>query len=490
MSDSKYYTIVTALGLQKIQDRYKADKTVNLTHMGFGGDGHDIALSDKLTTIPHQWATIPLEWSSDNGFIGGGATLEGVPAYQGRCINAYGIYDDEGDLILIASCPAITIAVAPAIISAYPLELCTILDNASHVVVVTDTSIVHPTIDAMHAALRDLYVQLSKYATTDKKGLIEIATPHEVQDGADDEKAVVPSTLKPVIDNLRQLISDSESTLNKPATTESLGLTELATKEEVDKKIGEDQVVTVATLDKPELIAALKKFTTDNIAQLKEFIYGGTPSAELDTITEICKALQDTGNAVGALFKNISEKLAITTFNEYKAFVTSQIDELKNYATTSKSGLIELATAHEVVAGEDQLRAVTPSTLKPIIDNLSEEAAKSPTRILVAEYTGSAASGGLIMNHVTTVPGELLDYKYIEADGYFVEDSAWDGQRTGWSGRVPVDALLKYTECAICIGAWGSSTFTHKVMLKNPTATTFQSWQTANFRIHRIYVTK
>lgn len=263
MSDSKYYTIVTALGLQKIQDRYKADKTVNLTHMGFGGDGHDIALSDKLTTIPHQWATIPLEWSSDDGFIGGGATLEGVPAYKDRCINVYGIYDDEGDLILIASCPAITIAVAPAIISAYPLELCTILDNASHVVVVTDTSIVHPTIDAMHTALRDLYVQLSKYATTDNKGL-----------------------------------------------------SELATQAEVDQKKSGNRVVTVDTLDKPALIKSLQDFAVSAANKVEEKIYGGVPVETLDTIKEVSDALLDTGDAVSVMFNriaNLEARLTTTT---------------------------------------------------------------------------------------------------------------------------------------------------------------------------------
>lgn len=492
MSDSKYYTIATIAGLEKIERYYLQNKTIELSHIGFGGKAaFYLAPDSRWNVVPNEWARIALERQPKQGFVGGGATIDNMsPQYRGRFVCHAGIYDTDGDLILVASTPVAELPADESLLVSCPVDLLAILDNAEHVTIVTDTAITHPTYDEVHDLLRALCVELSKYATTEKKGLIKIATPPEVRDGVDDEKAVVPSTLKPVIDNLLQLISDSESTLNKPATTESLGLSELATKEEVDKKAGKDQVVTVATLDKPELIASLKKFTVDNIAQLKEFIYDGTPSAELDTITEICKALQDTGNAVGALFKNISEKLAITTFNEYKTFVTSQIDELKKYATTSKSGLIELAIAAEVVEGKDQLKAITPATLKPIIDNLNKQAAKSPDRLLVAEYTGSVISGGLGMNHITTVPGRLIDYKYIEADGYFVEDGGWTGQRTGWSGRIPVDTLLKYSECAICIGAWGSSTFTHKVMLKNPTATTFQSWQTGNFRIHRIYVTK
>lgn len=347
-------------------------------------------------------------------------------------------------------------------------------------------------LDDIYATLEDIRFLISQipHATTTEKGLIELATSPEVATGSDSLRAVTPATLKPIIDNLQQLISNSESALNQPATTTRMGLVELATLAEVDNKTGKNQVVTVDTLDKPALIATLKAFSVNAANTVKEELFGGLPSATLDTFVEVGDALQQAGDAVATLFRQIAEKLPATTFDEFRLVVLDQIKTLKNYATTDKSGLIELATATEVAAGKDSLRAITSAALKPLIDNLKTEAEKSPDRLLVAEYTGSVISGGLSMNHITTVTGKLSDYKYIEADGYFVEDSAWTDDRKGWSARIPIDSLLKYGECVLIIGAWGSATFTHKVMIKDPTETTFTTWQTANFRIHRIHVTK
>ncbi len=44
-----------------------------------------------------------LERHPENGFIGGGATIENIGEYRGQWISNVGIYDEDDELILITS---------------------------------------------------------------------------------------------------------------------------------------------------------------------------------------------------------------------------------------------------------------------------------------------------------------------------------------------------------------------------------------------------
>lgn len=370
----KYYTIPTTYGLDKIERYNREKKTVQLSHMGFGGiNGNEesyIKPNPDALSVPNEWERIPLERRPEDGFTGGGATINNAIAkYKGKWICNIGIYDTDGDLILIAAYRPLLVDPEDAIVSSYPINIRVVLANAEHVVVYTDTSITHPTISDMEHALRTLYVELSKYATTDKKGLMEIATLSEVRDGADSKRAIVPSTLKPIIDDVIQLINNTESTLNQPATTNRLGLAELATQAEVDNKTGKDQVVTVETLDKPSLITSLQQFATDKANRVKEELFGGLPSATLDTFVEVGNALQETGDAVATLFEKISEKLSIATFNEYRNTVSialnSKLDKTGKAADSSK---LDGKTKSQVIA-EAQSGLATVTSVNDHINN-------------------------------------------------------------------------------------------------------------------------
>ncbi|WP_394165963.1 phage tail protein [Photobacterium piscicola] len=254
---SKYYTIVTKIGLEKIQSYSRQDRVIKLTQMGFGGidDGAYIAPDENALFIPNEWARIDLTHKPKQGFIGGGVTLNNHNSdYVGKVASNFGIYDEDGDLILIATYRPITIDPEQSIVGAYTFRVITILDNASNIITITDTSITHPTHNDMKEALRALYVELSKYATTTKKGL-----------------------------------------------------TELATQTEVDQKKSGDRVVTVDTLDKPGLIKLLKEFTIATANKVEEKIYGGVPVETLDTIKEVSDALLDTGDAVSVMFDRITK---------------------------------------------------------------------------------------------------------------------------------------------------------------------------------------
>ena len=156
MNEVKHYTIVTTRGLEKIQAKYQASQTVNLTHMGFGGANEYIAPNAAATIVPNQWAKVPLERHPDDGFIGGGATVTNKEEYKGHWLGSVGIYDEDDELILIAATPLVEISLDESVVASYPIDLYTVLDNASSVIVITDTSMTYPTYDEMNDAINKL----------------------------------------------------------------------------------------------------------------------------------------------------------------------------------------------------------------------------------------------------------------------------------------------------------------------------------------------
>ncbi|PSU24481.1 hypothetical protein CTM97_00615 [Photobacterium phosphoreum] len=118
----------------------------------------------------------------------------------------------------------------------------------------------------------DTYAPLT---STDKAGLIELATQKEVNTGIDNQKAVTPATLKPVIDSTKNYASEQA-------------------KQEANR--------------------------------VKSEIYGGIPTSTLDTIKEVADALTETGDAVATLFKQLGEKLPTTVFDTFKKTVTDSLN--------------------------------------------------------------------------------------------------------------------------------------------------------------------
>lgn len=153
MSDVKHFTIVTTRGFEKIQSKYQNNETVNLTHMGFGGTNEYTAPNVSAIAVPNQWAKIPLERHPDTGFIGGGATITNQDEYKGQWIANVGIYDEDDELIIISATPLIEMSLDSSVVASYPIDIFTVLDNTVNVIVVTDTSITHPTHDELNAAI-------------------------------------------------------------------------------------------------------------------------------------------------------------------------------------------------------------------------------------------------------------------------------------------------------------------------------------------------
>lgn len=167
-----------------------------------------------------------------------------------------------------------------------------------------------------------------KQATENILGILKVASQLQVSKGDDDLTVVTPKKLGHELSAIKSEISNQGDQLSKPATTTSLGLVELATCDEVDNQTATNQVVTVEALNKPKLVSDLKKYTDDSLRQLKDFIFGGEPSAALDTIKEISDAFTATGDAIQAIYTTIEQKLSISVFNEYKIQINSKFDSI------------------------------------------------------------------------------------------------------------------------------------------------------------------
>lgn len=324
--NTKYYTIVTQAGFDKLQSYYRQEKILKLTHMGVGGEQDVyVAPSMSLASVPHEWTRLPLERHPDEGFVGGGATISNQEVeLQGHFVSNVGIYDEDGVLILISSLPQFEISPDASVVSVYPIDIFTVLDNAEHVQVVTDTSINHPTYDEFNSAIE----KLSRYATTEKSGLIELATQQEVSSGIDDKRAVTPSTLKHELDAIKDDIDNQGTELSKYATTESAGLIELATQEEVNAGTDPLRAVTAKTLNKQGLIEQLQNFAIQKANKVKEDIYGGVPASTLDTIKEISDALKESGDAIQILYELSELKLSKAEFNGYKNSINNKLNAI------------------------------------------------------------------------------------------------------------------------------------------------------------------
>jgi hypothetical protein len=245
-----YYTIVTTRGLQKIEEYYRLNKTVNLTQMGFGGINDDdvnyVCPDTDAIVVPHEWTRIGLERQPEEGFVGGGATINNSnDDHKGHWICNVGIYDEDDELILISAYRPMLVEPDESIVAAYVINIQTVLSNAANVVVVTDTSLTHPTYDELDDAIK---------AVEDK---IPLA----------------------------------------------------ASADEVDASENAVKFASPAALNKKGLIKQLQDYAVQAANKVKEEIYGGVPIAALDTIKEVSDALLQGGGAIQSIF----EKLGILT---------------------------------------------------------------------------------------------------------------------------------------------------------------------------------
>lgn len=249
---------------------------------------------------------------------------------------------------------------------------------------------------------------------------------------------------------LKTDLDESTGELQRPATTENLGLTEIATQQEVDQDLPSDKVVTTRTLGKAALIRSLQNFATTKANEAVATVMGGITKPELDSIRELGLALEQSGDAIHSLFTQIATKLnistfetfqtaynqfkaqtlsrlseieselplkvAVTTFNDYKTWVQQELNKkwVAVSATLSRAGIVQLLDS---ITSTSTSHAATPNSVKTVADKLATE--KNRESIL---NTLNFSSGGPDMpdNKTFISPGfEIYDNENITSSYYY-----------------------------------------------------------------------
>ena len=189
------------------------------------------------------------------------------------------------------------------------------------------------------------------------KGIIELATDAEANTGTDSSRAVVPSSLKYVLDN-------------RNASATKTGLIELATQTEVDTGTDTSRAVTPATLNS-YVDDAIGSNITDSDLNVS------TPANESTTIAPSRQVVAETINS-NLNDASVSQKgfveLATNTETQtgtdaVRAVTPASLASLT--ATASRRGLIELATQTEVDSGSDTEKGLTSSTIQNLLTSFS-----------------------------------------------------------------------------------------------------------------------
>jgi predicted small integral membrane protein len=193
-------------------------------------------------------------------------------------------------------------------------------------------------------------------ATTEVLGIIELATDGEVLAGIDAERAVTPAGLEAWADG-------------NPATEADRGLIELATDAEVIGGTDTERAVTPAGLEawsvanpSTETDRGLIELATD-----AEVIAGtDTERAVTPSGLEAWSVANPSTETDRGLIELATDAEVIAGTDTERAVTPAGLEAWSdaNPATEIDRGLIELATDAEVIAGTDTERAVTPSGLE------------------------------------------------------------------------------------------------------------------------------
>lgn len=234
-------------------------------------------------------------------------------------------------------------------------------------------------------------VPKSQGATVTQPGIVELATDAETQAGTDNARAVTPAGLaSAVVDNLsststnRPLSAAQGKVLNEKtgdASTTKKGLVELATNAETQAGIDSIRAVTPA----------------------------GLASTVVDSLT------------------------SSSTTRPLSAAQGKVLNDKTGDASTTKKGLVELATNSETQMGTDTVRAVTPAGVSAALDNrLGTGCPTAFTKTLLATATAAEAREHLGLGESATrwpTWGEIDDKpeSFIPAAHEHSADSITDG---------------------------------------------------------------
>lgn len=206
MADEPLKTaVLTDVGIAKLDAAYQAGTKITIAEMALGDSNLEYVVPDPaFTQLVNEFGRQPInEGNTSDTWINAIVYVDSQQ-FSGHSILEFGLYDDEGDLIVYSS---YTPSVVPSVGQDYiQLEIeCSVdLYNASAVTI----------------EVTPIYPQ----ATELERGIAKIATAEDVAAGVDDEKIVTAKKLK---DSANKSLYSTSTDLQMTASLESFNFTSI-----------------------------------------------------------------------------------------------------------------------------------------------------------------------------------------------------------------------------------------------------------------------
>ncbi|EOG1475771.1 tail fiber protein [Vibrio parahaemolyticus] len=242
---TEYFSYVTDVGISKIETAYNAGETINLIEMAIGdSNGAYVEPNSAFTELVNEFARVAINDASTEGhLIHVISYIKPTAETAEKTLREYGIYDDEGDMIIYGAYPE---SLIPSLDSAEYLQLevenITELENADVVNVTVSPIVPYATEteagiakiindDDVEAGVDDSKIltiskMLKRVATSVKAGVARFATSAEAINGTDSSTILNPSAglallksrISGALDGTRTDYSASESALGQVNT--------------------------------------------------------------------------------------------------------------------------------------------------------------------------------------------------------------------------------------------------------------------------------
>ncbi len=210
---NNYASYVTDVGIKKIEAAYNAGETINLIEMAIGdSNGAYVEPNSAFTELVNEFARVAINDTSTEGhLIHVISYIKPTTETEEQTLREYGIYDDEGDMIIYGAYPE---SLIPSLDSAEYLQLevenITELENADVVNVTVSPIVPYATkteagiakiindddvvADVDDSKILTISKMLKRVATSVKAGVARFATSAEAINGTDTSVMLNPSS--------------------------------------------------------------------------------------------------------------------------------------------------------------------------------------------------------------------------------------------------------------------------------------------------------
>ncbi|EHC7288001.1 hypothetical protein JS475_001453 [Vibrio parahaemolyticus] len=173
-----YFSYVTNLGINKIEAAYNAGETINLIEMAIGdSNGAYVEPDASFTNLVNEFARVALnDASTDGHLIHVISYINPTAETAEQTLREYGIYDDEGDMIIYG---------------AYPESLIPSLDSAEYLQLEVENITELENADVVNVTVSPIV----PYATETEAGIAKIINDDDVEAGVDDSKILTISKM-------------------------------------------------------------------------------------------------------------------------------------------------------------------------------------------------------------------------------------------------------------------------------------------------------